>query len=224
MYYPIYLDLKGRQVVVIGGGEVGERKVSALVGAGAVVTLVSPELTDKLAKMAEEGSFSHKKSSYVDGDLEGFELCFSAINDQKVTENIAKEAKKRQIWLNAADVPEHCDFILPSIVDRGDLKIAISTAGKSPIAARKLREKLEVFIGDEYEVAVKILGAVRYELLKNNGKSVIKLDGYKDFAELVIGGESFLELVKAGDKTKIDEILIEKFGENFALEKLAVKF
>lgn len=225
MYYPIYLDLKGRFVLVVGGGKVGERKVLALVEAGAEVTVVSPELTDVLAKMAKEGSFSHKKSSYVEGDLEGFDLCFSAINSAKTTEKVAKEAKKRQIWLNAADVPEHCDFILPSVVDRGDLKIAISTGGKSPMTARKMREKLEVIIGDEYEVAVKILGAIRYELLKNNGKSVIKLDGYKVFAEEIIGGDDgFLDLVRTKDKTAIDKILTEKFGENFTLEKLAVKF
>ncbi len=91
------------------------------------------------------------------------------------------------------------------------------------MAARKMREKLEVIVGNEYEVAVKILGAVRYELLKNKGKSVIKLDGYKDFAEEVISGKSFLDLVRTKDRTKIDETLIERFGQDFTLKKLAVK-
>lgn len=223
MYYPIYLDLKGKKVVVIGGGKVAERKVLALVKAGAVVTVVAPKVTKALLELANKkgkGKISHIKRGYKGGDLEGFELCFTAINSQKTTEKVSKEAKKRNIWLNAADVPEYCDFILPSVVDRGDLKIATSTGGKSPQLARNLRKKLEVEIGVEYENLNNILGAVRSEILLKTPKSVIKLGGYRNLA----GDKEFLDLVKSKDKKAIDNVLREKFGVDFTLKKLGVKF
>lgn len=163
-YYPVFLDLQDRPVVVIGGGEVALRKVEGLLEAGARVTLISPELHPGLARLAAQGRVRHIGRGYRPGDLEGYLLAFVATDDRAVNTRVAAEARQRRIWINAVDDPPNCDFIVPGIVRRGRLVVAVSTSGGSPAVARKLREELEGYLTEEYAQLLELAAEVRQEL------------------------------------------------------------
>ena len=168
-YYPIYLDLRGRPCVVIGGGPVAEGKVKGLLEAGAHVTVISPQLTPQLRKMADEGHIVHVARRYQAGDLTEAFLAISATNDRAVNEQVWQEGVESNVTsaglsaslVNIVDDPPHCTFIAPSIVRRGDLVIAISTGGKAPALAVRLRQQLERTIGHEYARFLELAGMLR---------------------------------------------------------------
>jgi precorrin-2 dehydrogenase/sirohydrochlorin ferrochelatase len=164
-FYPICLDLAERRCVVVGGGRVAERKVLGLLSCSAQVTVISPELTGELLRRHNEGGIRWIKREYRAGDLEQAFLVIAATDDEETQKQVFDEAAAHNLLLNVADVPHRCNFILPAAVRQGDLIIAISTAGKSPALARKLRMELEKTFGVEYRVLVDILGAVRPVIL-----------------------------------------------------------
>jgi precorrin-2 dehydrogenase/sirohydrochlorin ferrochelatase len=164
-YFPVCLKIAGRQCLVIGGGRVGERKVQGLLAHGAVVTVISPELSEPLSAMLREGTIGWLPRLYQEGDLAGAFLVIAATDDSAVQERIHAEAEERNLLLNVADVPKWCNFILPATARRGDLSISVSTAGKSPALASTLRQALEVQFGPEYGVLVNILGSLRDTVL-----------------------------------------------------------
>ena len=127
--YPVVLDLAGRACLVVGGGRVAERKVDGLLAAGARVTVVSPWLTDDLVALAQEGRLQWRPREYAPGDAAGFVLVVVATAEASVSEQVAAECRERGIWINCADAPGHCDFILPSVFRRGALTVAVSTGG-----------------------------------------------------------------------------------------------
>jgi siroheme synthase-like protein len=163
-YYPVFLEMKDRPCVVVGGGGVAERKVEGLLAAGARVTVVSPELTAALAALKEEGRLQHVARPYREGDLEGCEVAVVATDDGSVNADVAREGRERGVWVNAVDDPPNCDFILPSVIRRGDIVIAVSTGGASPALARRLREELEAFLSEDYGPLAELLQEVRQEL------------------------------------------------------------
>ena len=165
-YYPVFLELKGKECVVIGGGKVAERKVEALLEAGAIIKVISPELTSKLKKLAEEGKIFWEKKKYEKGDIEGAWLVIAATDNPAIQKKIYEEAEEKRIFCNVVDVPEFCSFIVHSVVKRGDLQIAISTSGASPAVARRLREQLEELFGEEYEVYLKLMRNLRKQVLE----------------------------------------------------------
>lgn len=160
-YYPVMVDLNGRRCVVVGGGEVAERKVETLLCFGAHVHVVSPVLTPTLEAWASEGQVTVERRHYQDGDLEGAALAIGATDDREVQERVASEAKQLGILVNIVDDPELCTFIAPSIVKRGDLVIAISTGGASPALARQIRQELELAYGQEYAEVLEALQKLR---------------------------------------------------------------
>lgn len=164
-YFPVCLKIAGRQCLVIGGGRVGERKVQGLLGHGALVTVVSPELSETLAALHRSGTIDWLPRLYQEGDLAGVFLVIAATDDPGAQERIHAEAEARNILLNVADVPKWCNFILPATARRGDLSLSVSTAGKSPALASTLRQALEVQFGPEYGALVNILGALRDTVL-----------------------------------------------------------
>lgn len=166
-YYPIYLDVKGRNVTVIGGGKVAERKVRTLISSGADVTVVSPDLTQGLKGLLTVGKVRHIRRRYRKGDLDNTVMALIATDDRATNEEIASNIKETNILINIADMPDKSSFILPSIVERGDLIISVSTSGKSPALAKQTRKELERIFGKEYELFIKILGMVRRRLLEN---------------------------------------------------------
>ncbi len=160
------MDLRGRPAVVIGGGAVAERKARSLIDCGARVTVIAPELTSGLQGLVGEGALAHRARPYEPGDLDGAAIAFVAVDDDEASAAIAEDARSAGIPVNVADRPELCDFIVPSVVDREPLTIAVSTGGASPAWARKIREGLDAEFGDEYCRLLDAVEAVRRRCLK----------------------------------------------------------
>jgi precorrin-2 dehydrogenase/sirohydrochlorin ferrochelatase len=163
-YFPIYLEMTGRRCLVIGGGAVAERKVASLLEAGAEVVVISPEATDNILRWRKEKSVEYVARRYQPGDLAEYEIAFVATDDGDVNAQVFQEARKLGVWVNAADDAAHCDFILPSVLRRGDLTVAVSSGGKSPALARTIREELELYFTDEYALLANLAAEVREEL------------------------------------------------------------
>ena len=163
--FPAFLDLDGRRVVVVGGGDVAERKVSTLLECGARVTLVAPEVTGGIASLAAEGAVAHEARPYRAGDLGGAAIAFVAVDDPEASARIAEDARAAGVPVNVVDRPAMCDFYVPSVLRRGRLAIAISTDGASPAWARRLRKQLEAEIGPEWEKLMDALASVRAKLM-----------------------------------------------------------
>lgn len=160
-YYPAFLDLRDRSVVVVGGGEVAERKVELLLSCGANVRLISPTLTTGLEHLVETRSLTVERRPFQPGDCARAVLVFACADDSDVNSAVAKEAGEAHAPVNVADDPSLCDFIAPSVVSRGDLLIAISTGGASPALAKRLRREIERTVGPEYEELVSVLEDLR---------------------------------------------------------------
>jgi precorrin-2 dehydrogenase/sirohydrochlorin ferrochelatase len=156
--------MKQRRCFVIGGGGVAERKVEGLLAVGADVTVISPLLTDRLRVLLQQGQIRNLEREYQAGDLEGCDLTFIATDDLEINTKVYHESRMRNIWVNSADDAAHCDFILPAVIERGGLSVAISTGGRSPALARAIREELDEYFGADYEQLVAITGEVRREL------------------------------------------------------------
>jgi len=163
-YYPIFIELEGRRCLVIGGGREAERKVEGLLAAGGNVTVISPTLNDDLQRLLAEQKIAWIEREYRDGDVAGYEMVMVATDDGAVNAEVAAEGKRRRIWVNAADDPKNCDFILPAVVRRGKITIASSTGGTSPALARRLREELEAYMTDDMPALADLLAEVRDEL------------------------------------------------------------
>ena len=163
-HYPINLDLRNRKCVVVGGGVVAERKVETLLEFGAAVVVIAPELTPRLSNLATGERIEHLIAPYDPESLEGASLVIAATDDPAVNKTVSSEAQRRGIPVNVVDDPELCTFLVPAIVRRGDLVISISTSGKSPAMARRLREELESQFGPEYGELADLLGELRDEV------------------------------------------------------------
>jgi precorrin-2 dehydrogenase len=170
-YYPVFLDIAGKPVIVIGGGNIAHQKVVGLLKADAQVTVVSPDLNREMASLAKAGRFRHVERDYAPGDLEGYALAFVATDDGSVNATVAAEGKERRVWVNAVDDPPYCDFIMPGIAQQGDLIVAVSTSGTSPAMARKMREEIEAFLTEDWALMLELAAEVRAEL-REKGKLV----------------------------------------------------
>lgn len=167
-YFPVFLYLGDRPCLVVGGGRIATGKVERLVKAGAAVTVISPEVTETIHMRAEAGELRHVKRCYRRGDLRGYFLAYAATGVADVDEQMAEEGKREGVLLNVVDRPSLCGFISPAVLERGDLLIAISTGGKSPGFAKRIREQLENLVGPEYEEALKVVAAKRGELKQSS--------------------------------------------------------
>ena len=143
LYYPVFLDLRGRRVVVIGGGAMGEEKVTRLLPYGAKVVVVSPDVTDEVSELADDGKIEWVRRPYRRGDLDGAFIAIVAdTSDDAVNQAVSEEARERNVPLNVADVTDLCTWITPSVARRGEVIVATSTGGASPALARRFREIL----------------------------------------------------------------------------------
>jgi len=164
--YPVSLSgLAQRQVVVVGGGAVAARKVATLLEADARVTVISPDLTSELEALVEAGRIAALNRPYREGDLAAAFLVIAATDDAEVNRAVWREADRRGCLINVVDDLAHSNFIVPAVVRRGELTLAVSTGGDSPALARRLREQLEAEIGPEYGELVALLGELRPDLL-----------------------------------------------------------
>jgi precorrin-2 dehydrogenase/sirohydrochlorin ferrochelatase len=167
-YYPLFLALDGLTCLVVGGGEVGERKIKTLLRHGANIRLVARELTPWLEQRGFEQSIFLAGSQYRREHLEGVSLVFAATSDMDLNRKIAADAREIGIWCNMASDPALGAFIVPSVVERGPLSIAVSTSGLSPAIAKALRLKLEREFGPEWEFFIGLLGALREHFQSKN--------------------------------------------------------
>lgn len=168
-HYPLFLDLEGRPCVVVGGGAVAGRKVRTLLEAGATVTVVSPSFSPGLKRLlrvkAFKGRLTLKPERFRPSHLKGALLVFAATDDPLVNGRVCEAGRKAGALVNVSDLPEACDFLVPSAFRQGDLQIAISTGGRSPAAAKRIREELEARYGPEWKSFLRLMGRWRRKIL-----------------------------------------------------------
>jgi len=207
-YYPAILDIAGRRAVVVGAGKIGEGKIEGLLNADAKVTVVSLTATDRVREWARAGRIELHERAYLSSDLDDTFLVIAATENNDTNVRVFEDAEARQMLCNVVDVTHLCNFILPSIVRHGDLAIAVSTGGASPAMARRIRISLAQCYGDEYAVALELLGSLREELKTmypspDDRKVLFERMVYSDFMELVRAGD--VERIEAWVQRCIDE-------------------
>ena len=203
-YYPVNLDLRERRCVVVGGGQVAERKTLSLLEAGADVTVVSPSLTPKLADLAASGKVLPVPALFQESHLANAHLAIAATNDLAVNRAVAQFCRTKGILVNVVAPPEESSFIVPSVVERGDLVIAISTSGTSPALSRSIRQELEKQYGPEYELLLTRLAGVRKRLREDVGSEQSR----RLVLEAIIGS-GVLELLREGKQHEADHLINE---------------
>jgi len=201
-YYPIFLNIGGKRCVVVGGGLVALRKVKALLEHEASVKVISPELCPELSQLAKSRAIQVLQRNYNGGDLQGALIAIAATDDGEINNKVAEEARAKGVLVNVVDDSEHSDFIVPSQFRRGDITIAVSTAGKSPALARKIRTRLEKDFGAEYASLALLIGEVRSEL-KRQG---IKINGHS--WQEAINLDVLIELLRTGQSKKAKATLL----------------
>ena len=201
-YYPIFLNISGKRCVVVGGGQVAHRKIRTLLEHNADVQVISPDLCPELGQLAESGKIEVLHRDYRAGDLRKAFIAVAATNDSDINLEIVKEARKNAVLVNIVDDAENSDFILPSHIHRGDLTIAISTAGKSPALARKIKTKLEKDFGDEYASLTLLINEVRTEIKRQGIK--VSSDDWEEALDL----DLLLNQVRSGNNEKAKAILL----------------
>lgn len=164
-YYPVCLNIEGRSCLIIGGGRVAERKARGLLECGAEVCVISPLLSPGLRLLHDQGGISWRRRGYEIDDVRGAFLVMAATDDHEVQDMVVADCGRHNIPLNVADVPDKCNFILPALVRRGSLSIAVSTSGKSPALAKELKERFREEIGAEFELLNDMMGLLRAEVM-----------------------------------------------------------
>ncbi len=203
--YPIFLRLTGEAVLVVGAGAVGTRKVSGLLAAGARVTVVAPEATDEIGRLAGEGKVRWERRPFEESDVKGHRLVFAATPDRAVSERVERAAAGAGLLVNVADTPDLCSFYLPSVLERGPLKVAVSTSGACPAYARELRRRLERRIGKRTDGFVELLGRMRERVRQKDPAAVMELS-------LAMVGSGAERLWDEGDEEGAERIL-ERIAE-----------
>lgn len=217
-YYPIFLDVKDRCCLVVGGGAVGTRKALGLARSGARVIVVSLGFSDELST-TPVSAITLKKKKFEDSDLDGMSLAFAATDNMQLNARIRQAAQKKNILCNIADGRDKGDFILPAVVDRGDLLFAVSTCGASPALSKCLRMAIEARFGPEYGVLAALLGRIRAILLERGHDP----KGHrKIFCALL--DANLPEKIAAGQTRQIDSVLAGILGGGFSLERLMPDF
>lgn len=200
-YYPVFLDLGRRLAIVVGGGRVAERKVRTLIKYGADVAVISPDVTEGLLQLVTDGQISLEERPYVRGDLKGAFVVVCATDDEETNRAVYAEAEEEGSLVNVVDVPPLCNFIVPSIVNQGQLQIAISTGGAAPAVAKRLRKKLQEEYGDEWGEYVALLGTLR-------GIVMERISDPKRRKELfeAVADSDVLDRIRAGERLSAERI------------------
>jgi siroheme synthase-like protein len=210
-YYPIYLDLKDRAVLVVGGGAIAEGKAQQLVEAGAVVRLVSPTLTPLLSGLVARGVIEYVPGRFKKDDLKDVFLVISATDDQAVNQDVARLAGELGLLCNVVDQPSLCNFIMPALVKRGELQISVSTGGGSPSLTQRVKREVAALIGEEYGELLKISKEMRADAKQRIPDFGRRRKVLHEFVE-----SNAIDLIRAGrveDARKLARSLLEEEGE-----------
>ncbi|WP_134701429.1 bifunctional precorrin-2 dehydrogenase/sirohydrochlorin ferrochelatase [Ammoniphilus sp. YIM 78166] len=197
--YPIMLRLAGKRCVVVGGGKVAERKIKSLLSTGAALVVVSPVSTEKITEWATTGQLQLLARPFENKDLDGAVLVIAATNQPEINLEIYQAIQPYQ-WINVVDRPDLCSFTVPATLERGDIQIAVSTGGKNPGLAKKLRKQLDQWIGEDYEEYVHFLGSTRQQVLSLGLDSERKKQLLQELLD-----DRFLYWTQEGNLEKRDE-------------------
>jgi len=203
-YFPIFLNVRRKKCVVVGGGQVAFRKVRMLLDCGANVRVVSPVLHPGLSELADKKSIQVIRRNYRPGDLKGASVVIAATDTKETNHRVAKEADRVGALVNVVDDPEASDFIVPSLLRRGNLSIAISTGGMSPALARKIRTRLEDSFGEEYALLVSLVEEVRSTLRRKGIR--VNAERWQNALDL----DFLTQLLRTGQKDKAKAVLMKK--------------
>ncbi len=214
-YYPVNLAVKEKPCLVVGGGQVAERKVKGLLDCGAQLFVVSPKATEYIQNLASNGLVDLALRHYKPADLDGKFLVIGATDDENTNQHVSRDASRQGILCNIADRPDACSFVLPAVVRQGDLVIAVSTSNQSPAVAKRIRKSLEKEFGPEYAVLIALMGAIRRKLL-DDGKSPEAHK--KDFERLLDDG--LLDMVRDKRIDDVDTSLSEVLGKEYSWNTL----
>ena len=214
-YYPIMVDLTNRQVLVVGGGSVAGRKIRTLLEYGAVVNLVSKELSPEIKNYTDSGEVRYLGEEFSPVYLEDMFLVIAATDDEELNHRISQIAEAKGLLINAVDQPSDCNFIVPSIIKKGDLVVAVSTSGKSPAMAKKIRKQLTEYFGDEYEPFLRIMGRIRSEVISSGTDH---RENSRIFHQIIDSG--LFKAVKAGKLNDAAVILSEILGRDITINKI----
>ncbi len=201
-YYPIYIDIEDHDVLIVGGGNVCARKAETMMKYGARVTVVSPQFNEEIEQWARDGVLSIRRKEYEKSDIDGTSIVIASTDDPCVNARVARDCRRRKIPVNVVDVTHLCEFIVPAIVERGSIQIAVSTGGKSPALARTLKEDLQKLIGPEYDEINRVLGTLR-----GGAKKVLPTDAdRKRFFDGIIA-EGVLDMLREGRRRQAYETI-----------------
>ena len=211
-YYPAFLDLRRRRAVVIGGGAVAAQKVRGLLEAGARVTVVSPDLSGELEVLTSRGAIEAVRRSYQEGDLAGAAVAIAATDDRSTNRMVWEEAERRGVLLNAVDDVSHCHFIAPSVHRRGGLTVAVSSGGRSPALAVRLRQRIAHLVREEHARLADLLGSLREEITCRVPDPATRTRLWYDLVD-----SDLLEYLRRGDQAgalaRVERLLGEALGE-----------
>jgi precorrin-2 dehydrogenase/sirohydrochlorin ferrochelatase len=214
-YYPVFLDLNGQKVLVVGGGEVAERKVKSFLLYGCEISIISPHLTAYLKELVVKKRIHHIPHESLNTFLDDAFMVIAATDDSTLNSQIASQSKERGILVNVVDEPSNCNFIMPSVIKRGDLQIAISTAGKSPALAKKIRKEMDSMFGQEYASFVELLGLLRSQLLSKQRPSSQNKTMFQQLVD-----SNLLELIREENWDSVKSTLISLLGDDFPVEHI----
>ncbi len=206
-YYPVSLDMTDKRCVIIGGGAVAERKAQRLIECGAQVTIVSRTLTPLLEDRKKANTLEHIDTDYEKKTLRGAFLVISATDRDEVNAQVSQDALSLGMLVNIVDDPDRCNFILPSLVQQGDLSIAISTGGKSPALARKIKEDLQQQYGPEFRTLIGIMGSLRKKILAQGHAA----EANKAVFEALVHSD-MLQAIREGNRGKVKKIIHDTSG------------
>jgi precorrin-2 dehydrogenase/sirohydrochlorin ferrochelatase len=209
-YYPVMLDVRERSAIVIGGDGIAAEKATALANSGARVSVLSPEFGAEMLELAERGQVTLRRKSYEPGDLEGAFVVVAATNDATLIEAIWQETQQRGQPVNIVDVPRYCTFILPSILRRGKLTVAVSTEGASPSLAKRIRQQLEEVLPNAYEAYIDLADLARAHLRRQGVSYAVRDEFFREFMD-----SSILALLNADEVAQALAIigaLLRKYG------------
>ena len=207
-FCPLHIDLKGRKAMVIGGGSVAERKVKTLLDYGADLTVVSPELNSPLRELFNTGKISYLDDIYRPAYLKYKFLVICATDDEEVNRQAADHCIERGILVNSVSEPDRCTFFFPALLKKGPLTVAVSTAGSSPALSRRIKEQLDGYFGQEYEIYLSYLGEIRPRIIARIKDKVARREIFEYLA-----GDQFFAKFKEMSPSEIDGLVEEMLAE-----------
>ena len=212
-FFPVFMELRDRDCLVVGGGKVAARKVAPLLSAGAKVEVVSPQLCDELKMLATDGEIIHSARKFEDSDIDNKTLIIAATNQKDVNQRVSELAHARNLPVNVVDKPKLCSFIMPSMIDRSPVQIAISTGGSAPVLARMLRARLESYVPAAYGRLAKLMDSYRYKVKER----FPDVEQRRHFWDNLLDGE-IAELMFTGQDERAREYLDNALAQNDSAE------